>query len=138
MKTPARALTPVFAASFLAAFTLGAAGLAEAALSVSDVSNDGGDALRVSWQRELPDTVGVRVERLAEGETEWSEVAVLGAGAGEYVDSGLERGKRYSYRLRVEGAGTGGGSIEVGSAAPRASWFREGCSVSPPTSSRTK
>ena len=121
----------VLTAAFTAAiFASGAAPQALAGVSIADVPDDGGEALRISWQGEFPDTVDVLIERLAEGETEWTRVETVRASAGMYVDSGLERGRVYRYRLTPyldlleEGeVRTGYGPIEAGSAAPEASWF---------------
>lgn len=100
------------------------AGGAEAAVSVVDVRDDGGDALRISWPGQLPDTAAVLLERIVGGETEWVRVASLGAGVHEYVDSGLERNREYSYR--VSAAGSTGDASLTGSGMPRASWFNRG------------
>jgi len=118
--TAARALAQVSAAALIA---LSAAAPAAAApvVSVSDVAGDGGDALRLSW-RDFPDTGRVLIERLADGGGRWERVAAVDAAAGRYVDSGLERGRKYTYRLSA----AGGGPYEARSAVPRASWFDTG------------
>ena len=123
-RTPAHALPSISSGLLIAALALASlAGGAEAAVSVYDVPNDGGDALRVSWAGELADTAAVLIERLADGETEWKQVATLGGGAGEYVDSGLERGRTYMYRVSAVGTAGSRGAVGAGSGAPHASWF---------------
>jgi hypothetical protein len=108
---------------FAASGAAPAAVSAEPAASVSDVPNDSGEALRISWRGALPDTSDVLIERLADGDEEWTPVATLGAGADEFIDSGLERGRKYSYRLSPAGGAAIGGPVPAGSAVPRASWF---------------
>ena len=106
------------AVSFILA-VLAACPSAAAQMSVGDVPNDGGTALVISWHADLPDTAEVIVLRMAEGDTEWIEAAAVEAGEGEYVDSGLDRGRRYTYRLSFAGAAP----LDAGSAVPRPSWF---------------
>ena len=87
--------------------------------SVSDIPDDGGRALRISWSLELaPDSLVV-IMRMAEGEPGWTAIDSVAVSSGGYVDSGLDRGRRYSYRLDPAGAGP----LDAGSAVPRASWF---------------
>ena len=121
MKVSALAAPAAFVLLFtLACLVAGAFASAAAGISVADVPNDGGQALRISWDAGDVGGGDVLIRRLAAGESQWTEVASVGASAGEYVDSGLDRGREYSYQLGVQGAA---GFLDAGSAIPRASWF---------------
>ncbi len=106
-------------AFFMFLASLSGCALAAAGVSVSDVPNDDGRALSISWGYDLPDSGEVLILRLADGDAEWTEVASVGAASGEYVDSGLERGRNYAYRLSFAGAAP----VDAGAAVPRASWL---------------
>ncbi|HXT22761.1 MAG TPA: Calx-beta domain-containing protein [Thermoanaerobaculia bacterium] len=59
--------------------------------------------VRVSWAVDAGAAKTMHVERRG-GEGDFREVAVLPAGAGEYVDAGLPSGAAFQYRLRAESA----------------------------------
>lgn len=65
----------------------------------------------------------MRVERRSSEETEFSEVADVDAGFGQWVDGGLTRGGSYEYRLRLFRGGLEEASVLVGPAVPTPQWF---------------
>jgi hypothetical protein len=93
-------------------------GAAHAAVLVEDVPDDRGDALRITWDDEFPDTGQVVIQRSEEGDTVWTGAGVAPAAGREFTDTGLRRGIRYSYRLRSAGVEAASGTL-----APRASFF---------------
>jgi plastocyanin len=75
-----------------------------AALAPASVKAAGqsGSEIRVAWSGEPAGASSLHLERRAEGGG-FREVAVVPAGAGSFVDSGLPGGSTFQYRLRVEG-----------------------------------
>jgi hypothetical protein len=65
------------------------------------------DAARLSWRDNASDEDGFRVERCkGSGCTNFTQIALVGAGAVTYTDGGLSHNTFYSYRVRAfNGAG---------------------------------
>jgi hypothetical protein len=110
------------AAALLILFLLAPQAHCSAEVSVADVPGDGGGALVVSWDGEFSGADSVLIERRGEGDAGWTPAATVRASAEQYVDSGLERGRLYAYRLSAPGD-PAAGTFTTGQAAPRASWF---------------
>lgn len=56
--------------------------------------------LRLDWVDFTSAEAGFKVERSPDGSTDWTEVAVLGANANSYIDSGRACNTPYYYRVR--------------------------------------
>jgi predicted phage tail protein len=70
----------------------------------------------VSWQDASSDETGFRVQRSADGSTNWTLVATLGANVTSYQDTGLTAGTTYYYRVRAYNAAGNSGFSNTASA----------------------
>jgi hypothetical protein len=67
--------------------------------------------IQLSWADNSGDESGFRVERSPDGSTGWALVAEVGVNAISYMDSGLQSGTSYFYRVKAfNGAGESGTS----------------------------
>jgi hypothetical protein len=73
-------------------------------------------AITVSWQDASSDETGFRVQRSADGSTNWTLVATLGANVTSYQDTGLTAGTTYYYRVRAYNAAGNSGFSNTASA----------------------
>jgi hypothetical protein len=70
-------------------------------LDVSDVPNDDGTALMLSWEGDSRAGEQVSISRAAYPDTAFSSVISLDASVGRYLDSGLDRRETYIYLLTL-------------------------------------
>ncbi|MCK4545890.1 MAG: hypothetical protein KAW17_00485 [Candidatus Eisenbacteria sp.] len=97
--------------------------------SAEDTPNDNGSSLTIRWMAagDVPQSTPVRILRQAEGDTALCEMGRAKLGDGTYEDkSGLERGRRYRYRLLVPPGSGLAHSAETMWVAPTAQWFDGG------------
>ncbi len=56
-------------------------------------------AVKLTWQDNATGESGYRIERKAEGEASFQQIATVGADTTEYTDTNVEAGKTYTYRV---------------------------------------
>ena len=61
--------------------------------------------ITLNWQDNAADETGYGLERSSNGGTSWTLITLLGANAEGYVDTGLQAGTYYLYRVQAIGAG---------------------------------
>ena len=62
------------------------------------------DAVTLSWT-DVADETGYRIERLADGDTDWVTIATTGEDVTTYTNGGLSPGSSYEYRVVATGPG---------------------------------
>ena len=81
---------------------------------------------RISWQAS-EQANGYVIERRREGTTVWEQIAIVSGGATTFIDTNLEPGVRYSYRIAASTAdGRGAFSAEAGFPGPQRPIVAEG------------
>lgn len=86
-------------------------------ISVSDVPDDDGTALAVTWRADLAPGEDLRIDRSPYPDTSWSAIRVVETGSGELIDTGLSRHTSYIYRVSP----SRGEAALAGPVKPRAS-----------------
>ncbi len=71
--------------------------------NVSDLPNDDGSALELTWEASIPEDSLVSILRTTLPDTNWVLVAKLKGGKGNYIDRGLSRDSLFAYRLLLPG-----------------------------------
>lgn len=69
------------------------------------IASTSGDAIRIDWTHETPDSVGFQVQRRLAGEGDFQTIATLGSGILSHEDTGLPLGESFEYRVIATGPG---------------------------------
>ena len=75
-----------------------------------------GTEVRLAWADGSTNEDGFRVERSIDGGATFAQVAVLGANATAFADTGLSAGRSYAYRIRAYNANGASGYTNVATA----------------------
>lgn len=93
-------------------------------LKAADVPNDGGGQVELSWELDNPgDAHEIKIFRKSAGDNEWQIAGVLDNQAISFVDTGLENGVAYTYKLHAVGALGTFESPPLAEVESHAAWF---------------